>query len=318
MGDAVLTTALIEELKVHYPQAQLDYLIYEDHSSLFAGNPKIRRLICIPSRDMTFRKIWKLIQKIRSEKYQMVLTTNNNRFTGLLTALSGAKNKIGFTENPLSGFFTKKVSREKGIHEVERKLKLIDRKGGSGDGMPRLYPNQSDFQEVSQYQHSPYITLAPASDWYTKQLPMENWLSFLDSIDYPMTVLLIGAARNFALCAEIEAACSNQWITFVNLCGSVSLLQSAALMKGAKMNYCNDSGPMHIASAMDAPVRAVFCSTVEEQGFGPLSRDAKIIQTSEKLDCRPCNAKANEFCPLGHFKCATSISFNFKASLVKN
>jgi ADP-heptose:LPS heptosyltransferase len=46
-------------------------------------------------------------------------------------------------------------------------------------------------------------------------------------------------------------------------------------MKGAKMNYVNDSGPLHLASAMNAPITAFFCSTVPEFGFGPLSENPK-------------------------------------------
>ena len=54
------------------------------------------------------------------------------------------------------------------------------------------------------------------------------------------------------------------------------------------MNYVNDSAPLHIASAMDAPVTAVFCSTVPAFGFGPLRANGRIVETTENLDCRPC------------------------------
>jgi heptosyltransferase-2 len=73
------------------------------------------------------------------------------------------------------------------------------------------------------------------------------------------------------------------------------------------MIYFNDSAPMHLASAMNAPVTAVFCSTIPEFGFGPLSDVSLIVQTDEKLDCRPCGLHGYRSCPKGHFKCATTI-----------
>jgi heptosyltransferase-2 len=91
------------------------------------------------------------------------------------------------------------------------------------------------------------------------------------------------------------------------LSGKLSLLESAAIIKYAEMNYVNDSAPLHLASAMNAKVTSVFCSTVYEFGFGPLSENARLIQTNLKLDCRPCGLHGHKTCPKKHFKCAYSI-----------
>jgi heptosyltransferase-2 len=78
-------------------------------------------------------------------------------------------------------------------------------------------------------------------------------------------------------------------------------------MKDATMNYVNDSAPMHLASAMNAPVTAIFCSTVPAFGFGPLSNKSVVIESKEKLTCRPCGLHGYRACPQKHFKCATTI-----------
>jgi heptosyltransferase II len=85
-------------------------------------------------------------------------------------------------------------------------------------------------------------------------------------------------------------------------------LGTAALMEGAQMNYVNDSAPLHIATAMNAPVTAVFCSTIPAFGFGPLNPNGRIVELTEKLDCRPCGLHGYAACPKGHFKCALEIS----------
>ena len=70
------------------------------------------------------------------------------------------------------------------------------------------------------------------------------------------------------------------------------------------MTFTNDSAPLHFASAVNAPVTAIFCSTIPEFGFGPLSDVAHTIETEEKLLCRPCGLHGKKACPQGHFKCA--------------
>ncbi|MGI8892031.1 MAG: glycosyltransferase family 9 protein [Bacteroidia bacterium] len=68
-----------------------------------------------------------------------------------------------------------------------------------------------------------------------------------------------------------------------------------------------NSAPLHIASAMNAPVMAVFCSTIPEFGFGPLSFNSTVVQTKLHLECKPCGLHGYRKCPLDHFLCAKSI-----------
>jgi heptosyltransferase-2 len=78
-------------------------------------------------------------------------------------------------------------------------------------------------------------------------------------------------------------------------------------MRSAVLNYVNDSAPMHLCSAVDAPVCAVFCSTVPAFGFGPLSTFSRVVEHPGPLACRPCGLHGHARCPLGHFRCAREI-----------
>ena len=89
---------------------------------------------------------------------------------------------------------------------------------------------------------------------------------------------------------------------------SLSFLASAALQKGAVLNYVNDSAPMHFATAVNAPVAAIYCSTVPDFGYGPLSDTSFIIETKQALSCRPCGLHGKKQCPQKHFNCAETIS----------
>ena len=126
--------------------------------------------------------------------------------------------------------------------------------------------------------------------------------------DDEWNIYLLGGLGDFDACEEIKEMCDRE--NLYNLSGKLPFLQSAALMKGAVMNYVNDSAPLHMASAMNAPVNAIFLSTVPSFGFGPLSLNAKVIQVKEPLSCRPCGVVGKTKCPLGHFNCAHLIEVN--------
>jgi heptosyltransferase-2 len=131
---------------------------------------------------------------------------------------------------------------------------------------------------------------------------MANWVEVINAINPETKVFLLGGGNDKAACAEIKKLSKHPNIEV--LAGQLAFLESAALMRSAQMNYVNDSAPMHLASAMDAPVTAIFCSTIPAFGFGPLSSNSRIAEIPEKLDCRPCGLHGYRQCPKGHFKCS--------------
>jgi heptosyltransferase-2 len=170
----------------------------------------------------------------------------------------------------------------------------------------RLYPSESDFLAVNDLKKEKYITVAPASLWETKRYPPEKWSMFIDSIPEDIQIFLTGSNLDMDLCNKIERICVKR--TCTNLSGKLSLLQTTALMKDALMNFTNDSAPQHLASAINAAVVTVFCSTVPEFGFGPLSDRSYVVETAEALYCRPCGLHGYKVCPEKHFKCALTIN----------
>src|SRR6185437_1262936 len=104
---------------------------------------------------------------------------------------------------------------------------------------------------------------------FTKQFPVEKWVELINILPPDYHIHLLGAPTDHTLTESIRTKTLHPHVQ--NLCGKLNFLQSAALMQNAVMNYANDSAPLHFASAMDAPVTAIFCSTVPSFGFYPLS-----------------------------------------------
>ena len=190
-------------------------------------------------------------------------------------------------------------------HEIERNHELIAEFTDHQPAKPVLYPTKEDFESISNYKDQPYIVVAPGSVWFTKQYPAEKWIELINKLSHHFKIYLIGSPAEEALADTIAKGSDHPGI--IDLSGKLSFLQSASLMKDAVMNYVNDSAPMHLASAMNAPVTAIFCSTVTSFGFGPLSDKSFVVEIQEKLECRPCGIHGYKACPLGHFSCAYKI-----------
>jgi len=307
IGDVILATPVLEKLHRFFPESQLDLLVKKGNETLFTGHPFLHEILVWDKTSRSLRNFDKLMHRVWYSKYDLIVNIQRFLLTGLMTAFSRAGMTIGFDKNPMSFLFTRKILHLMGnhFHEIERNLSLIAPITDQSPVRPRLYPTLIDRERVLSYTGGIYYTIAPASLWCTKQYPVESWIGFIGQIPQDRKVYLLGSGSDMALCRQIETACKPGRVT--NLAGGLSFLESAALMIKAKMNFTNDSAPMHLASAVNAPVTAIFCSTVPGFGFGPLSDDALVIETTEKLDCRPCGLHGLKQCPEKHFNCAWTI-----------
>jgi heptosyltransferase-2 len=318
IGDVILATSMIENLHSSYPHAQIDFMIREGNESLLVGHPYIRKLYIWNKRHKKYKNLWCIWRQIRQAHYDAVFNVQRYFATGWVTAFSNAAYTAGFSKNPLSIFFTKKMIHTVGtkqypVHEVERNHLLLTDFVSEPPASVRLYPSKADYAQVLAFQQSPFVTISPASVWFTKQWPVEKWVELIENLPPELSVYLLGGPGDKILAESIVAAFPNRRVE--NFSGKLSLLASAALMKMAAMNYVNDSAPMHLASAMNAPVTAIYCSTVPWFGFGPRSVVSFVAETEQHLTCRPCGLTGKKACPQGHFKCAWTIDIS---SLVKN
>lgn len=315
IGDVILATALIEKIHAFYPAAKIDFLVRKGNESLLVEHPFIRKVIVWDKQTTKYKNLTSIAREIRTSSYEYVINLQRFASTGWLTARSGAKHKIGFAKNPFSFFYTKKLAHQigNGTHEVARNLSLISHLTDEMEAKPKLYPSTVDFKKVEHYKEEAYICIAPTSVWHTKQFPAEKWIELINNLPANHAIYLLGGPADQSACDEIKTEAEHP--KTINLAGELSLLASAALMRDAAMNYVNDSAPMHLASAMNASVTAIFCSTIPEFGFTPLSDNHYVVQTPSQLTCRPCGLHGKKTCKIGTFECAQSI--NIEEMIVK-
>jgi heptosyltransferase-2 len=333
IGDLVLATALVESLHEQYPQSSIDIVVRKGNEPLFNEHPFINELIVWDKKNSKYLNWLSILKKMRVKNYDVLINLQRFAATGLWTILANANTTIGFDKNPFSFLFTHKVKHDistlnqnisaSAVHEINRNHALTSSLGEFPLAMPKLYPTKSDYEKVKVYQAQKYITIAPASVWFTKQFPLTAWVSLINELKFEGPIYILGGPADKALgdaivneVLKLNSNTSNISTTsnassaskkIINLSGELGFLASAALQQKAVINYVNDSAPMHFCSAVNAPVVAIYCSTIPAFGFGPLSTNSFIVETQEKLACRPCGLHGKKQCPLGHFNCAQTI-----------
>jgi heptosyltransferase-2 len=331
IGDVILATAMLENLHAAYPSAKIDILVRQGADELFTDHPYINEVHVWNKKKNKYQHLFQIIQTIRRIKYDVVINVQRYLATGIITVLSGAKKTIGFDKNPLSFLFSEVVAHQFGaaaqaaggaveagaraaeqnsnsasLHETSRNHALLASLTTAPVAKPALYPSVANFAPVQKWQGAPYICMSPGSVWETKKMPAKNWIDLINAVPTNYTIYLMGAPNEKTLCAEILNGSSRGGV--INIAGQLNLLEAAALIKGASLNYVNDSAPMHLASATGAPVAAIYCSTIPAFGYGPLSAKQFIIESLEPLACKPCGLHGKKACPLGHFNCGHSIT----------
>ena len=327
IGDVVLATALLQNLHAAYPAAKIDILVRQGADELFTDHPYINEVHVWNKKKNKYQHLFQIIQNIRRIKYDVVINVQRYLATGIITVLSGAKKTIGFNKNPLSFLFSEVVAHQFGaaaeaaeagarpaaqnsnsasLHETSRNHALLASLTTAPVAKPALYPSAANFATVQKWQSAPYICMSPGSVWETKKMPAQNWIDLINAVPTNYTIYLMGAPNETTLCAEILSGSSRGGV--INIAGQLNLLEAAALIKGARLNYVNDSAPMHLASATNAPVAAIYCSTIPAFGYGPLSSVQFIVETLEHLPCKPCGLHGKKACPLGHFNCGYKIT----------
>lgn len=298
-GDTILASSLIESIHASMPNAQIHFLLRKGNESLFMNHPILKKL-WIWDKSQKFKSALSLILSFRKEKFDYIVNVQRFFMTGAITLLSSPKKSVGFDKNPLSSFFSSKVKHEFkiGLHETQRNYALIQ-EFASVFKKPKLYPPDIQITDA------PFVVLAPASVWFTKQWPEEYWIELGKLLQTKYSLVLLGGPADVELCARIEKGIGSN---VLNTCGKYKLLESAGIIRNAKAIVCNDSAPAHLATAVNTPTVQIFCSTTTQFGFTADADKTIILQTEEQLTCRPCNNHGLKACPLKHFACARSIT----------
>jgi len=308
LGDVILSTSLIEKIRNESPESEVHLLVRKGNESiLMAYDFPILKKVWVYDKQEKWKSWLDLRKKLSSEKFDRVVLVQRFFGMGLLSICIGAKYIVGFDKNPLSLLFSKKVKHHfgNGDHEIKRNTNLLWDWLGEKVYKPYLNPPVIDLPNGLMPKN--YLCISPGSVWETKRLPIQKWIELIQLLPISESIVLMGAPNEKDLSNEIFTAFEGTNRPIYNETGKHPLLASTYIFQQSKKSFVNDSGPMHICSAVNVPTVAIFCSTIPAFGFGPLADESLIVETSKSLACRPCGDHGKIHCPLGHFKCGNEI-----------
>lgn len=315
IGDVILITPLIRAAKELYPDSNLDVMVVPAAAGLLKYNPRIRQVLRFDKKRRF--NLFKMLRKLRGQRYDLVISPHSSFTTHLLLGLSGIPVRIGYARGFMSSLLmTIRVPHPKAIHKINKNLSLLRPLTTRQFPMQtELFPSaqerdaaQALLQELGQVEKH-LIAIAPGSIWETKCWPVEYYKELAASLlNEGNRLILTGGESDRTKCEDILGHCKQAvpGAAVINTAGRSDLLTSAALLESAELLICNDSGALHIANAVQTRVFAFFGPTVKGIGYYPFREGDIVLETD--LDCRPCGSHGGNKCPLGHHNCMREIT----------
>lgn len=305
LGDVILITPLIRATKSLYPDALIDTLVIPAAANLLQNSPHVNEILSFPKRQSPLKAFLNMRKALKDRQYDMAISPHSSARTHLLLYMAGIPIRIGFDRGSLPFLLTQKTPHPRGIHKINKNLSLLKLLSPQDFEMQtELFPSPQDSQKaeelLSPLQGKEILAFAPGSVWATKCWPQEYYAHLAELLTAEgYAIALIGGKEERDKCQQIALELPADSV--VNLAGSCSLLESAAVIRLCRAMICNDSGTLHLANAVQTKVFAFFGPTVQRIGYYPFR--AGDIVFEQDLDCRPCSSHGPQKCPLKHHNC---------------
>ncbi len=308
LGDNILSTPVIRQLRQVYPEARLALLTTPAARPIYARNTLIDEIICYDKhkKQKGLLGTWSLIRKLKRRHFDTVFSLHRSARTSLILFLTGIPERIGFKNASFSFLYSKQRNRPKAVHEVERNLSLLGTPQSlkAIDITPPLEVELSGELRNRLPTFKKYVVIMPGSAWATKRWSSKGYAEVAAHFAAQgRSVLMLGAASEAADLSDLTARPD-----IINLLGATSLDETIYLISKADLVVCNDSMALHLASAFRRPTVAVFCATSPAFGFGPWENPLAEVVEKQDLSCKPCRRHGSNVCPTGTNACMLDLS----------
>ena len=317
LGDIVHSLPFLDAVKKCFPAADIHWVVARGLHPLLEGHPYIDRLWVI-NKDRwkrplylnhTIREIIDLWKGLRAQKFDVSIDLSGLLRSGLISMASGARVRIGFKESDEGSpfFYTHKVKGSMEIHAIDRYLEIAAFLGCDVSRIHYPFAPYPESPPTSLSLPDNYIVMAPSAGKDANRWPAEKFGQLAARL--PLPTMIISSQADAALAAEVENAAQGN---AVSLAGRTGLKELIAVIKNASFFISNDTGPMHIAAALEIPVFAIF-GPANPVRTGPYGSIHTII--SEDLDCAPCYA--HQPCKKYDWRCMRDLTVDKVAGIIQ-
>lgn len=297
IGDVVHTLPMLSMLRKRFPAAHIAWLVTPVCAGLVQGHPLLNDVILFDRKRQTLRlsnlkaivEIARFRKALRQSQFDLVLDFQGLFRSGFFASATRALVRVGFA-NAREGapfFYTHRIdvgTTEQ--HAMDRYLKLVEAVGcDTSVPLEYVFPTTDDDRAKVKSllgSDTPYAVLIPGTNWPTKRWPIEKLAGCVGPLqqEFVLRSIVAGGPDDVALGEQIPGA--------LNLAGKTSLRELIALLEGASLVIGNDSGPTHIAAALNKPLVMPYGPTNPVR-TGPYRREDSVIRLD--IPCSPCYSR---------------------------
>jgi lipopolysaccharide heptosyltransferase II len=293
LGDIVLTAPVVAAARSRYPDVRIDFCTKSEYVPIVKQIPGVDGIIEVQKEVMNEAR-----GEIANAEYDSIIDLHNNIRSRKLTR--GLHHISRVHKRTMRRWMIVKTKRNwmagqpdvigRYFEAASKLLEIID------DGGPPKLPHSST--------KSQSVAICPGSKHWNKMWPAEYYIDIAKQLnDRGYQIELFGSKQDQDVCSQIVLAIPSA----IDHSGKLSLADLPAALAKCEFAITNDSGLMHLASAVGLPTVSFFGPTVKEFGFAPRSPKATVLQ-NVGLYCRPCTKIGLDHCPEKHFRCMKEIT----------
>ncbi len=302
IGDVVLSTPVIKALRAAYPKSYISMMVSPYAKDIVDGNPYLDEII-IYDKDVKHKSWWDSIRfasNLKKKKFDLAIILHPTNRAHLITFFAGVQRRIGY-DRKLGFLLTDKIKHTKQLgqkHELEYNLDLVRQLGIEPRNKDLFMPIKEDsekwvnelFIKEGIKNTDRLLAIHPGASCLSKIWPNERFAVVADRLieKYGFKVLVVADSRHVNL---VQNVIKHMRHPAINLAGETSVSQLASLLKRCQLFISNDSGPMHIASAVGTAVISIFGRNqrgLSPQRWGPVGKKDKILH--KEVGCIECLA----------------------------
>jgi heptosyltransferase-2 len=323
VGDAVMSIPALREIRRQFCNAHISLLVRPWVEDVYASAEFVDEILLYDKhgRHKGWKGMRRLVAELRARRFDLAILLQNAIEAALIAFWARVPLRLGYARDGRSFFLTHAIRIDPEARKVHQVYYYLGILSGAGVIAKRLWERngyrldsitigvrESDTAAAREVLHAQGIAsgdtvvgINPGATYgVAKRWPAERFAAVADALasEFATRIVIFGAPSELDVAQKVAAMMAHPPIV---LAGRTSLGQLMGLIKECHLFITNDSGPMHLAAALDVPQLAIFGST-SEVATGPLSERAQIIK--HQVDCNPCFLRE---CPID-FQCMLGIT----------
>lgn len=290
LGDVIHASPILPALRALLPEAHVSWVVNSSLRTLLEGRPDLDQVITYDkgASGLTARGlvgVSKLCAALMKSPFDLTIDLQGLLRSGIMTAAARSPIRVGL-EDAREGsrfFYTHRVSAPRtSVHAVDRVMLVAEALGVDSPRPEFMLPiTEQDDEWAARTLEGvpgPRLILNMGARWEAKRWPVEHFAEVAGraASEFGAGIVAVGASEDGHLAEDLQRHLGE--VPALNLCGRTSLLQLAALARRADLFLSNDTGPIHLAAAVGAPVVGVYTST-DPSLTGPYGPNATVAQS---------------------------------------